>query len=303
VSACPSPRSPSAADLAASAPKPVDGADVADAAPPPRHGWEQYTTPSGDMAEAIGSYSAGCVQGAVALPREGKGFQTMRLSRQRFWGHPHLVDFIGNLGKKVADERLGVLLVGDLGQARGGPTPTGHRSHQTGLDVDIWFWMPDRARKRSLSDDERETLSARSYVDGQRTLKKRAWQKTHVRVLELAATSANVDRVFVHPAIKADLCARYPGAPWLARVRPWWGHDDHFHVRLACPIDSPDCQAQSPVGTSDGCGKALSWWFSPRVDAPAAKPPAEPTALPMRCMALREPNLTPENVGTIVSSP
>ena len=48
----------------------------------------------------------------------------------------------------------------------------------------------------------------------------------------------------------------------MAKVRPWYGHDDHIHVRLKCPADSPNCRAQPPVPGGDGCDKSLDHWFA-----------------------------------------
>ena len=78
----------------------------------------------------------------------------MRLSRNRNWGHPMLVELVKKLAieAKAYDGWPG-LLVGDLSQPRGGPMLTGHRSHQMGLDADIWFLaMPNRV----LTAQERE---------------------------------------------------------------------------------------------------------------------------------------------------
>ena len=81
---------------------------------------------------SIGSYSNGCLLGGVALPRPGPGFELMRLGRNRRYGHPALVAYIKRLAAAARKKKVGTLLVGDLGQPRGGPTPTGHRSHQAG---------------------------------------------------------------------------------------------------------------------------------------------------------------------------
>src|SRR5262245_58938531 len=43
-------------------------------------------------AQTIGFYSKGCLAGAEALPINGKTWQVMRLSRNRNWGHPKLVE-------------------------------------------------------------------------------------------------------------------------------------------------------------------------------------------------------------------
>jgi penicillin-insensitive murein endopeptidase len=86
----------------------------------------------------------------------------------------------------------------------------------------------------------------------------------------------------VNAAIKQELCRADAKAPWLAKVRPWYGHHDHIHVRLACPADSPNCRKQPPVPGDDGCDpKSLAFWFSdkvlhppkPTVPTTPAKPP------------------------------
>lgn len=84
--------------------------------------WSSVTTPKtlGNSVQSIGSYTNGCISGASALPINGKGYQLMRLSRQRIYGHPVLTHFIQQLGERVAQEKIGVLLIGDLGQPRGG---------------------------------------------------------------------------------------------------------------------------------------------------------------------------------------
>ena len=127
--------------------------------------WARLTTPVKGEAESIGKYNAGCLRGAASLPLEGQGYQVMRLSRHRYYGHPKLIEFIRHLGETAASQNFGTLLVGDLGQPRGGPTLNGHRSHQTGLDVDIWFLLSEQANRRLLTEDERETLNATSMVD------------------------------------------------------------------------------------------------------------------------------------------
>jgi penicillin-insensitive murein DD-endopeptidase len=108
--------------------------------------WSDVSEPVPGVPRVIGSYTAGCVHGAVPLAPEGPGFQVMRRSRRRFFGHPALVRYLQDLGAAVAQQQLGLLLIGDLGQSRGGPMPYGHRSHQNGLDADIWFWLPHDGR-------------------------------------------------------------------------------------------------------------------------------------------------------------
>ena len=81
----------------------------------------------------------------------------------------------------------------------------------------------------------------------------------------------------MHPASAVALC-REAGTDraFLHKVRPWWGHNYHFHVRIGCQPGSPDCKAQDPAGETEGCGKDLDYWFSPGVLNPP--PPKEPPA-------------------------
>ncbi|WP_394751734.1 penicillin-insensitive murein endopeptidase [Crenothrix sp.] len=246
--------------------------------------WSNIMQPSksGDMAQSIGKYDGGCVSGAVTLPMDGTGYQVMRLSRKRYFGHPDLIHFIENFGHAVSDQKLGTLLIGDLGQPRGGPTLSGHRSHQTGLDVDIWFSLPAIAATRKLDINERETLSANSMLISQSdAIDEKQWTAQHEKVLEAASRMPEVDRIFVNPSIKRLLCMRKTPHDWLRKIRPWWKHDDHFHVRLKCPGGSDHCTSQAPLPEDDGCDASLDYWFSaeakkPKVPSPKPKAPRLP---------------------------
>src|SRR5205085_12495520 len=83
--------------------------------------------PAPGPARAIGEYTKGCVAGAVQLPADGPNWQVMRPSRNRAWGHPILVGFLQRLAATLPSvANWPGLLVGDIGQPRGGPMLTGH---------------------------------------------------------------------------------------------------------------------------------------------------------------------------------
>ena len=232
--------------------------------------FSKQNLPSLGKAMAIGYYPRGCLQGGVELPRDGETWQVMRLSRNRNWGHPSLIRFLEKFAPKAAKATgWNGIMVGDLSQPRGGPTPYGHTSHQTGLDVDIWFMpMPDRR----LSDEEREKLSAPNLVsDDWKSLNPKTWTPEHIKFIKTAAQEPEVERVLVNAAIKKEICRveRKNGAGWMSKVRPWYWHHDHIHVRLKCPADSPNCKKQPEVPESDGCDdKDLAFWFSDKVLGP-----------------------------------
>ncbi len=228
--------------------------------------------------QPVGFYSRGCAAGNVAMPITGSAWQVMRLSRNRYWGQPVLIEFLKKLAieAKALDGWNG-LLIGDLSQPRGGPMLSGHASHQIGLDADIWLTpMPDRI----LSRKERETMSATLMTLDRKRINPKRFTPAHARLIRRAARSPLVQRIFVHPPIKKYLCdwSRRNGEAnraWLAKVRPYYGHNYHFHVRLRCPPGARYCKNQGdpkePDGT--GCGRNLAYWYS---DRPWKRPKAKP---------------------------
>jgi penicillin-insensitive murein endopeptidase len=233
--------------------------------------------PAPMKARAIGAYSRGCLAGATALPVDGPAWQAMRLSRNRNWGHPKLISLLEKYAGEVKQkDSWPGLLVGDISQPRGGPMLTGHASHQLGLDADIWFTpMPSRR----LSKAERENLAATSMLASDNlSVNPKVWGQGQVNIVRRAASYPEVERVLVHPAIKKALCeAGGTDRAWLAKVRPYWGHFYHFHVRIGCPADSPTCTKQAPIPGDDGCGKELEDWFKLLTAPPKPRPrPVEP---------------------------
>ena len=226
--------------------------------------WADLREPLTGEPHAIGGYSAGCVQGAESiLADEGPTFQVMRKSRHRYFAQPEMRRFINNLAAEIRRRDYGTLLVGDLGQARGGPTTTGHASHQIGLDGDFWFWLDSPANHRTLTQQEVEQLSAISMLDPDRqAVDAGRFQAKHIGMLEYVSQQPEVARIFVHPLIKRAACEATDQAAWLNKLRPWWGHHYHFHVRLHCPAGQTQCKPQSPPPASHGCGTELAWWFS-----------------------------------------
>ncbi len=245
-----------------------------DPATPAKELFGRRTTPTPMQARTIGFYAKGCLAGGMALPVNGQTWQVMRLSRNRNWGHPNLVQFLEKLAEQAPKTGWHGLLVGDMSQPRGGPMITGHASHQVGLDADIWLTpMPDR----ELTRLEREETSATMVVaEDRKDVDPKVWTPAHVAVIKAAAQDPNVARIFVNAAIKKALC-REAGSDrgWLSRVQPWWGHDYHFHVRLNCPSGNPECTPQPTRPAGDGCGKELDHWFTDAVLHP--KPDPTPT--------------------------
>ena len=248
--------------------------------------WSRVSKPTPGPPRVIGQPGAGCVQGAKRLPLRARGFLVAHPERRRHFGHPSLISFLRKLASQARRKKLRPIVVGDLGQPAGGPTPTGHRSHQSGLDVDLWYAPPPE----SWSPGEIPAPDAPSVVNMRTKKLLPAWRPRVARLVELVASDPAVVRVFVHPAIKRALCRDEDRrGPWLRTVRPWWGHQDHLHARLRCPNDSPDCVEQKPLPPGDGCDASLDWWFSEDAAKTVAKrkPPGQGApAMPDKCEAL-----------------
>ncbi|WP_187969622.1 penicillin-insensitive murein endopeptidase [Aquibium microcysteis] len=265
--------------------------------------------PAATAPESYGFYSKGCFAGGMAIAVDGPNWQAMRLSRNRRWGHPAMISLLERFARDAAKDGWNGLLVGDISQPRGGPMLSGHASHQIGLDADIWFTpMPDRR----LSEQERETVSSRSMIkDGTLLVDDRAWTPAHVAVLKRAASYGEVERILVHPGIKKKLCDTVKGdRTWLRKVRPFWGHDSHFHIRIGCQPGSEGCKGQQAVPASEGCDKSLAWWFTEEPwrpnknpDAPKARDIMTMAALPAACRAvLKAPSPPSEAAVTVDGS-
>ncbi len=242
------------------------------------------------ITESIGSYTAGCIRNATPLPSDGEGFQVIRPGRGRFYANPAMIDYIKSLSQKVHEELQGILLIGDVTQKTGGPMLDEHSSHQTGLDADILFRQHPIALKRTLTGVERAHIHPQSVLteDGIE-VDEFKWDDKMGEILKFAASDVRVDRIFVNPVIKRKICGEYPGEKWLGKIRPWYGHDGHFHVRLKCPFDNHLCEPQEPIDISnDGCGSDLASWFRAdgRIKAQKSTGRSRRPRLPDECLPI-----------------
>ncbi|UYV36865.1 penicillin-insensitive murein endopeptidase [Rhodobacteraceae bacterium D3-12] len=232
--------------------------------------------PSRQKPAPLGSYAKGCQAGAVQLPETGPTWQAMRLSRNRNWGQPETIDYIRKLSSFAARQRgWQGLYIGDISQPRGGPMLTGHRSHQIGLDIDIWMLPPKRL---DLSRSQREKISSISMRRAKGAYTNKSWTNQHREILKAAASDKRVARIFIFPGAKVDMCKWAKGdRRWLRKIRPWWGHHYHFHVRLKCPRGMRGCVNQADPPRGDGCKEAQQW-----VNNIINPPPPDPNYKPKK---------------------
>ena len=244
----------------------------------------------------FGGYANGCLAGAVELAETGPTWQAMRLSRNRNWAHPEMIDMVQKLSRKAAAQPgWAGLYIGDMSQPRVGPMLTGHRSHQNGLDADIWMLPP---KSLNLTRQQRENISSISMRRAKGAYVNSDWTRGHHEVLKAAAQDPRTTRIFVFPGAKVQMCNDEKGdRRWLRKIRPWYGHHYHFHIRIACPVGARGCVDQEPPPPGDGCAEAREWQANilnppppkPRdPNAPAPKPRRELRLadLPAQCKAV-----------------
>lgn len=232
-----------------------------------------HGSPSNQRSMPVGSYARGCAAGLVELPETGPTWQAMRLSRNRNFGQPVMVQFLVDLSTQAATLGWGKgLYIGDISQARGGPMLSGHASHQIGLDADIWWLAPNRL---NLSRSERESLSSIPMRSADQRSVTQSWGPRARALLQTAASDPRVDRIFVAASIKLEICktAKASDTAWLQKIRPVAGHDTHFHVRLKCPRGATLCETQSPSIAElskggNGCDETLTWWVTDYLNPP-----------------------------------
>ena len=203
-------------------------------------------TPAAPKTESIGSPNEGRLEGGRRL----EGSKNLKAARSHRWGVPSLVGMLERSAARVAQKFPGsVLVVGDLSR-KGGGDVDGHRSHESGRDADVGFFYK-RGKKPWISqrflavDAEGKVPGFPSVVfdDARNWALVASW---------LSDNESSVQLILVAQHLKLRLLAegrRAGASPELlnraasllihpSRALP---HDNHFHVRVACPRSSDEC--------------------------------------------------------------
>lgn len=212
----------------------------------PTAGGRPRTTRPKDLQrppESVGSPTAGRLVGGAEL----QAGPHLRLARpgETHWGLPPLVRLLERAARRVAARFEGAtLLVGDLSRPKGGNLG-GHRSHTSGRDADVGFYFVD-AEGRSATLGRYHHVRPDGSVEGAPELRfddARNWTLVEAWVTD---PRARVQHIFVSAPLRARLLshARRVGAYLPVRQRAALAmkqprhalpHDNHFHVRIACP--------------------------------------------------------------------
>lgn len=180
-------------------------------------------------------------------------------SKDRVYGHPALVLMLGRSARDVAKAAPGsVLLVGDLSAKGGGPI-SGHKSHQSGRDADVAFYVTDLHGKRVASTEYVAFDGDGKARDGRALLfdDERNWFLVESWARD---KRAGLSHIFVSWPLRERLLKFARDRPRFAKYIPeatallkqpenGEAHDDHFHVRITCPAEEEEiCRAESKIG-------------------------------------------------------
>ncbi len=197
----------------------------------------------------------------VGAPNKGYQIRAKRLrespqlkiksgSHGRVYGHPALVLMLQRSAKDIAKAAPNsVMLVGDLSHKKGGPISK-HRSHQSGRDADIGFYVRnDKGAQIKLNrfvkidgegkvigmpgayfDEERNWQLVRSWLRDKRAGIAHVFVASHVRNRLLRYARANKAR-----ARHFEAAAKLLKQPSNSSI-----HDDHYHLRIRCPDRQKD---------------------------------------------------------------
>lgn len=245
--------------------------------------------PRSRVAESVGSPSSGRLVGG----RRVEASRALKLVGSYAWGLPELAGMLERGAARVDKKHPGsVLAVADLSR-KGGGEVGGHRSHESGRDADVGFYLsrkgkPYFSRRFHPIDDEGRAKrdSSLRFDDARNWSLIEAWLKDE---------QADVLQIYVADHLEKRLIAEAmrSGAPpaLIQRARdvlfqPTRGlpHDNHFHLRIACPRTQKDCVNFS---------KAALTVLRPRpIQRPRAASLADSPGKPAELADRREPKAT-----------
>nr|MBA3818237.1 penicillin-insensitive murein endopeptidase [Deltaproteobacteria bacterium] len=156
---------------------------------------------------SVGKPSRGRIVDGVRLPDHGEGFFTREVWRTRGqrYGTDELVDLLTAVSRRLLPQTTGVrLVVADLSGRGGGAARLWHRSHQSGRDVDLLYFVRDKAGT-PVEPDGMQVFSPAGIArdgSGMNVDVPRTWAL--VREL-VTAPEAHVQYIFIYEPIATKL--------------------------------------------------------------------------------------------------
>lgn len=227
-------------------------------------------------AATVGDHVYGRLPGGIELPKEGAHHEVLDHCKERDtnFGSPTLVHLIEDSAAAVAREFPGATLGVCNVSKEGGGRMRWSKSHASGRDADIAFYMTDASGTPTLAPELTRFGGHLRSLDEEATYRydvPRNWAL--IRAL-LTHPTAQVQWIFISrplrrallkqgEALGEDLALMIRAEQVLRQPGDSTAHRDHFHVRIFCPAGS----------RIEGCrDKEPYWpWIGERDDASALR--------------------------------
>jgi penicillin-insensitive murein DD-endopeptidase len=210
-------------------------------------------------ASSVGSPNEGKLVGGVKLDTSSGTVRVVPAYQRgdTRWGLPDLIHMIERAAKKVAKKHPGAVLgVGDVSRKNGGDIFL-HRSHESGRDADIAFYVVDQ-RGKDLKPDTfvafQGSIESNS-MPGARFDVAKNWEMVQAM---LEDPKARVSHIFVADPLRRMLLAYAKprvlpalynrAAAVMMQPSNALPHDNHFHVRISCPPAMKKSCVEYPAG-------------------------------------------------------
>ena len=229
-------------------------------------------------ASSVGSPNEGKLVGGVKLDTSDGTVRVVPAYQRgdTRWGLPALIHMLERSSKKVAKKNPGAVLgVGDISRKNGGDIFL-HRSHESGRDADIAFYVVDHRGKNLLPETfvQFQGSIESSSMPGARFDVAKNWQLVQAW---LEDPQARVSHIFVADPLRRVLLAHARprvspalynrAAAVMMQPSNALPHDNHFHVRISCPAEMRKSCVEYPAGVFAKKAKA-----KPGVITPHKKP-------------------------------
>ena len=232
----------------------------------PRRQGPPFAITQGSLNQAVGFYSHGSLVNASAFPLGGDGFLKILRPRNRKYGTFDIRAVVEIAAAMLRHDFPGGerIQIGDVAQKLGGSI--GHISHENGLDADIVYLRENHEEQAPNYIAPTPTGFGELFVtDTGASISPNFDVERNWEFVKDLHSTGRIVRIFMDSVIKVTLCqyARRIGeydteTDVLRRIRPLSNHRDHMHVRITCPDNSPDCQAQEDPPLGSGCDEVLA---------------------------------------------
>lgn len=210
-------------------------------------------------ASSVGAPNEGKLVGGVKLDTSSGAVRVVPAYQRgdTRWGIPALIHMLERSAKKVAKKHPGAVLgVGDISRKNGGDIFL-HRSHESGRDADLAFYVVDQ-RGKDLKPDTFVAFQGSiesSSMPGARFDVAKNWALVQAM---LEDPGARVSHIFVADPLRRMLLAYAKprvlpalynrAAAVMMQPSNALPHDNHFHVRISCPAAMKKSCVEYPAG-------------------------------------------------------